>query len=372
MKKILLLVMTAVFMAACSSDEVVTTTPQAEAPGTEVYAMGKQLSLTSTSIAATPVNYADAYFFIRIDGRIPKSVGSYNMKDYWPSNSNSTSVFANGNKGSVNLDYPYWNLCTTDRYVSKYVYDPTGQSVANVLGSVPTYKSMMSVNYKNTSDIQSIDTTNLKIIWYVAKFTYGRWHVDGVLTFKNVDNVDKIPGMTPEAGLEPSTPEPPITMDGQGNVEVDIHQQQHDTWQTIKTSVHVRDLVDKVTVEIPIGREDMAETDDFDIRTYDLVLGAKVYINGHEYTLDSESPVKITIEHQMDKAVFTIACTDAKYLAALRKEYGDGVTVEIFSYPKNLTKEEVWAKLKQAKVTTTPATYEHLHFTGATSAFFSE
>ena len=134
----------------------------------------------------------------------------------------------------------------------------------------------------------------------------------------------------------------------------------------------MRDLVDKVTVEIPIGREDMAETDDFDIRTYDLVLGAKVYINGHEYTLDSESPVKITIEHQVDKAVFTIACTDAKYLAALRKEYGDGVTVEIFSYPKNLTKEEVWAKLKQAKVTTTPATYEHLHFTGATSVFFSE
>lgn len=107
MKKILLLVMIAVFMAACSSDEVGTTTPQAEVPGTEVYAMGKQLSLTSTSIAATPVNYADAYFFIRIDGRIPKSVGSYNMKDYWPSNSNSTSVFANGNKGSVNLDYPY-------------------------------------------------------------------------------------------------------------------------------------------------------------------------------------------------------------------------------------------------------------------------
>ncbi len=41
MKKILLLVMTAVFMAACSSDEVGTTTPQAEVPGTEVYAMGK-------------------------------------------------------------------------------------------------------------------------------------------------------------------------------------------------------------------------------------------------------------------------------------------------------------------------------------------
>lgn len=125
-------------------------------------------------------------------------------------------------------------------------------------------------------------------------------------------------------------------------------------------------------VEIPLEYENIAEADDFAIRTYDLKIGEKVFINGSEYVLDSKNPVKVTIEHRADKAVFTITCTDAKYLNALRKEYGDGVTVEIHTYPKNLTTEEVWMKLKNSKVKVSPETYENLVFKGATSAFFTE
>ncbi len=96
------------------------------------------------------------------------------------------------------------------------------------------------------------------------------------------------------------------------------------------------------------------------------------YINGTEYALDSTNPVKVTIEHRADKAVFTIVCKDAKYLAALRKEFEDGVTVEIHTYPKNLTPEVVWGKLKNSTVKVSPASYEHLIFKGATSALFTE
>lgn len=147
---------------------------------------------------------------------------------------------------------------------------------------------------------------------------------------------------------------------------------EHKTWQEIKTTVHVRDLVDNVVVEIPLEYENIAESDDFAIRTYDVELESRIYINGTEYALDSTNPVKVTIEHRADKAVFTIVCKDAKYLAALRKEFADGVTVEIHTYPKNLTPEVVWGKLKNSTVKVSPATYEHLVFKGATSALFTE
>ena len=134
----------------------------------------------------------------------------------------------------------------------------------------------------------------------------------------------------------------------------------------------MRDLVDNVVVEIPLEYENIAEADDFAIRTYDVELDSRIYINGTEYALDSTNPVKVTIEHRADKAVFTIVCKDAKYLAALRKEFEDGVTVEIHTYPKNLTPEVVWGKLKNSTVKVSPATYENLIFKGATSALFTE
>ena len=130
--------------------------------------------------------------------------------------------------------------------------------------------------------------------------------------------------------------------------------------------------MEKVTVEIPLEYDNIAEVDDFAIRTYDLELESKVFINKTEYTLDSTNPVKVTIEHQANKAVFTIVCTDEKYLQALRKEYGDGVTIEIHTYPKNISKEIVWTKLKSSEVKVSPSTYDNLIFKGATSAFFTE
>lgn len=138
----------------------------------------------------------------------------------------------------------------------------------------------------------------------------------------------------------------------------------------MKTSIHIRDLVESVTVEIPIGSQYIAEADDFALRTYDLELESKVYINGSEYILDSTNPVKITISHEADKVVITARCTDKAYLQALRKEYGDGVTIEVHTYQKDLTRAEAWAKIKQSKVTVLPSSYKGLIFKGATSAFF--
>lgn len=382
MKKVVMFLMAALVFAACSSDDAVTDGETKDLKSTEVYAMGKMLDGINGTRAGVSAgyaqtrgtegaNYADAYFFVRFDGRIPKSVGKYQSNEYWPYNGGS--VFSTANCGLVDTNYPYWKIYSNNGITSvrEYLYDSTGDAVSKIIDKVPSFKSMMSVNRKDVADIAAIDTTNLKIIWYVAKYTFGKWHVDGVLTFNHVKDVEDIPGGNyGEPSLDNKADEYPVA--GLKNVEVDIHQQEHDNWQEIKTSVHIRDLVDKVMIELPLGHENIAEADDFAIRTYDLDLGAKVYINGTEYALDSTKPVKVTIEHRADKAVFTITCTDAKYLNALRKEYGDGITVEIHTYPKNLTKEEVWARLKNSKVKVSPDTYENLVFRGATSAFFTE
>ena len=387
MKKVMMILLAAIVFAACSSDDTISDGQTKNQKSTEVYAMGKMLdgiNGTRAGISAgyaqtrgtEGANYADAYFFIRIDGRIPKTVGQYQSQDYWPYNNgsvNNGSVFSAENRGLVDTNYPYWKLYSNNgtNSIREYLYDSTGDAVSKIIDKVPSFKSLMSVNRKDVADIAAIDTTNLKIIWYVAKYTYGKWHVDGVLTFDHVKDVEDIPGGNyGEPSLDNKADETPVA--GLKNVEVDIHQQQHSDWQEIKTSIHIRDLVDKVMVELPLEYENIAEADDFAIRTYDLDLGAKVYINGTEYALDSTKPVKVTIEHRADKAVFTIECTDAKYLNALRKEYGDGVTVEIHTYPKNLTKEEVWTKLKNSKVKVSPETYENLVFKGATSASFTE
>jgi hypothetical protein len=369
MKKVLLLIMSVIMLTACSSDDDGAGVKN-NAPSTQVFVMGQEVKANAAAPVSVLATYAPAYYFIRVDNRIP-NMGACKPNYYWPRTVRGGSVFAEGNKGTVNTTYPYWKFFGQDG-ITKYVYDTTGKAVQATLGDVPSYASLMSANQDWSLDVDEIDTKDLHIIWYVSKFESGVWHVDGVLTFKSVDNITDVPGINKDNKFEDSVETPSLPNDGKGNIEVDIHQQEHKTWQEIKTTVHVRDLVDNVVVEIPLEYENIAESDDFAIRTYDVELESRIYINGTEYALDSTNPVKVTIEHRADKAVFTIVCKDAKYLAALRKEFEDGVTVEIHTYPKNLTPEVVWGKLKNSTVKVSPASYEHLIFKGATSALFTE
>lgn len=390
MKKLYLFALSALLLTACSSEEPTFKGGKEETPSTEVYAMGQFLKGTNANspliweddIASAPlqsVNMVKAYFFIRIDGRIPLPNGMepYNPIDYWPfdptASKDNGSVFAEANAGTINKDYPYWKFVSNDTNTKEYLYDTTGEAVQSVLGNVPSFESMMSVNKKDVEKANSIDASKYKIIWYVAKYTYGRWHVDGVLTFNETEDIKDIPGIKEEDNLDNSADEEKPVL-GQGNIEVDIHQQEHKDWQEIKTSVHVRDLVKSIKIEFPIGSQYIAESEGFAVRTYDLVLGQRVYINGTEYVLDSTNPVKLSIEHQADKTVFIIECRDQAYLNALRREYGDGATIEIHTFTNNqvITDREVWDRLKQATVKTNPATYEHLIYKGATSALFND
>ena len=66
-------------------------------------------------------------------------------------------------------------------------------------------------------------------------------------------------------------------------------------------------------------------------------------------------------------------CTAAtEYIQALRKEYGDGVTIEVHTYGKGLTDAQVWEKVKKSTVRVEPSGDKHLKYNGATSAYFGK
>ena len=123
-------------------------------------------------------------------------------------------------------------------------------------------------------------------------------------------------------------------------------------------------MVDEVKVEIPIGQENMVPSDDFAIRTYDYELN-KVYIKGSEYELTGTKPIKVQVAHNSDKIVITVSDINHDYIKKLIEAYGDGITVEVHSYPQYLSKDAIWNKMwnsaankSNCTVTVKPAAYD--------------
>lgn len=133
---------------------------------------------------------------------------------------------------------------------------------------------------------------------------------------------------------------------GNGSVEFDIHQQEHQDWNEIKTSIHIRDTVN-CRVLIPIPQDLQAEPDDFAIRLADKYeyICKKIEIDNHEYTVNfSVGHIKEGIEI----TVGTAGCPNA--MKAAREVFGDGLTFEVHTYVKpTVTTAEVWALLRQTK-----------------------
>lgn len=162
---------------------------------------------------------------------------------------------------------------------------------------------------------------------------------------------------TPEPNPAPNpTPEPtPSPVVREGEVEFDIHQQEHKDWNEIKTSIHVRDTA-AVRVFLPIPIESQAVSDDFDIRTGDAYkyvenFEAKFEFAGKEFSF----PVKIN--HTATGIDILIDCTTAEAKEALKLARGvfdDGITFEIHSYVNpDVATEQIWNWLKTVKLPST-------------------
>ena len=384
------------FIAACSNDDNATVSPTPEEqqlPSTEVFVQGQTLNYSLTrSGEGDPVSETEeARFFIRIDGRIP-GYTNQNPLLYYGRNQGTENV------GKVNTLYPYgrYNDRDYDYYekdkktgmnigLFRYVFDPQGvQTKLAIAEELPSLRGMLeheiTVWQNNVDKGQNVEANQAKVealtqilnqegdlhvIWYVVKevgMQHG-WHVDGVLTTKDVTDVSDIPQIGSDIAkdvdkydFEESHFDPSTVAD---NLEVDIHLQEHKDWNEIKTSIHIREAVD-VTVEIPIGDQYLAEADDFRIRVWTAY-----------YTIDNtEYPVTITTKHFVNKIVIKVTGVTQELIdKAKTQSDGDGITVEANSYYENITHELAWEKLKKATVTTDAKTNIRGQIT---SAFFTE
>ncbi|MCI7312610.1 MAG: hypothetical protein MR541_00080 [Prevotella sp.] len=205
----------------------------------------------------------------------------------------------------------------------------------------------LGIDYKMVKDDGKIDPDGIYDDW-IVKIIPGR----GVTPV-----VPSTPDPNPTPKPEPTptpTPEPtPVVR--KGEVEFDIHQQEHKDWNEIKTSIHVRDTA-AVHVFLPIPMESQAVADDFDIRTgnvYQYVesFEAKFEFAGKEFSFPVE------INHTATGIDILIDCTTAEAKEALKLARGvfdDGITFEIHSYVNpDVATEQIWNWLKTVKLPST-------------------
>jgi hypothetical protein len=241
-----------------------------------------------------------------------------------------------------------YTLCIPEGYVfgfyvraendARYIHQNRAYS-----GQFYTWKEL---NLKDGADCDKFDDGGI----------HGSTFSDGEKTFIGFEDQehgdrdinDIICFITPEVSIinEPTIEDIEDVVDTKtldGEVEVDIHHQDHDDWNEIKTTIHIRDTVN-VRVTIPIEQAYIMDQDDFAIRTYE----AYYYRNEG----NDKYPVLVTIEHKADCITIDVAGVTAEMLKALRAEGDDGITIEVHNYYKNLTDEDLWEKIKLSTVET--------------------
>ena len=205
----------------------------------------------------------------------------------------------------------------------------------------------LGIDYKMVKGDGKIDPDGIYDDW-IVKIIPGKGETPVVPS-----KPDPNPAPKPEPTPTP-TPEPtPVVREGE--VEFDIHQQEHKDWNEIKTSIHVRDTA-AVHVFLPIPMESQAVADDFDIRTgnvYQYVesFEAKFEFAGKEFSFPVE------INHTATGIDILIDCTTAEAKEALKLARGvfdDGITFEIHSYVNpDVATEQIWNWLKTVKLPST-------------------
>lgn len=292
------------------------------------------------SVSEDKVTDNKAYFFVRIDNRIP-GCDNYQSDFYFPQNTDGGSIFVDGNSGRINLDYEHWIKNDTTTTHKMYVFDTTGEEVAKTLSSQPSLEDLIRT-HKSNNALPDLNSDTLKVMWYISKYQYNSkpnnytWHVDGIVTGKSTKDVtEAIPSIKDEESVNVGKLD--------GHVEVDIHQQEHKDWQEIKTSIHIRDIVNEVKVTIPIKHKYVCDKDDFRLRYYEYVT--------EKSELTSASRIQVKVEYNDDNITITVK-SDPAYVQYLMDLDGDGLTVEVHNYLKDIANTDMWDKLKDSDFTT--------------------
>lgn len=218
----------------------------------------------------------------------------------------------------------------------------------------------LGIDYKMTKDDGKILPDGIYDDW-IVKILPGRGETPVVPTPDEPTPTPDDPTPTPTPDDPTPTPDPTTPATVAGEVEFDIHQQEHKDWNEIKTSIHVRDTA-AVHVFLPIPFISQAVADDFDIRTgsdytylseltYNEIYVAKFEFAGTEFSFPVE------IQHNEAGIDILIDCTTDEAKAALKLARGvfdDGITFEIHSYVNpDVTSEQIWNWLKTVQLPST-------------------
>ena len=349
MRKIFSTLFVLPLMVACSSDsgdESTNTIDNSNLPETEIYVQGQLLGANAAETRSeyqwpyvnTVEGWETARFSIRADGYIPGYIDQSSVLYY------GRSAGKDGrNRGEVYTLYPYgrYNDRDLDYYqkdkktgnnigMFRYVLDQAGLKTQFAIKKAPKVVDILQDeiddNKKNLDKVyewMALEAANpgyldKHVLWYVVKEVGMRngWHVNGVIVDYEVKNKSE------------------ITYDDQLNeVEIDIHQQTHQDWNEIKTSVHIRADVESVTINIPLNQADVIEKDDFAIRVFDF--------NYKEYNLTH------TVTHDQNGITIEISNIPAELIQELKQNFHDGLTIEIHSY---CTTEDIWEQLSKSSV----------------------
>ncbi|MBO7068147.1 MAG: hypothetical protein J6W52_05655 [Bacteroidaceae bacterium] len=342
---------------------------QVTKPSTEVYFQGQKLFYegqeTQAGVKAkiqilnpagglawpkhTDDGWESARFSIRADGTIPDFYDKSSSLYYGRPAGKAGVTSRNIGKVSNLFKYPHYNDRDLDYYkvdkktgnnigLFRYIYDENGLKTQPVILEVPSVveiladevvdleaeinagknvtKNQDALNKVNDLIAEGAEYLDSHVLWYVVKEVAGqyRWHVNGVI--RDVE--------TPEYVFDPIP----------DNVEVDVHQQVHTTWNEIKTSIHIRTDCQSVKVIIPLKEEDILEQDDFAIRVYNFYY--------QDYV------IKHNIKHDANGITIEITDIPADMIADMKSSFGDGITVEVHSY----CTKDVWEELKNSRVQT--------------------
>lgn len=357
MKKLsLLTLLCSIFFVNCTNDSTFEIQNPAESedeyvPQTQIFVLGNSLEASTKAsdlkwLYADPEGWETARFSIRADRSIPDYTDKSSALYYGRSAGKPGK-----NRGKVLTSYPYGHYNDRDLDYTKkdkktgenigyfrYVYDKKGLKTQFAILEAPLVREILedekddltgktdAKSVAALADINSLielgdDYLEKHVLWYVVKevgVKYG-WHVNGTIVDYEVGEPDNIPE----------------------NVEVDIHQQEHYDWNEIKTSIHIRTDVESIKINIPLGLEDIIEQDDFDIRVYNSYF--------KEY-----KEVTHTITHDANGITIEIANISAAMIEELKSLYGDGLTIEIFSYcVKEDDAATIWSKVKESTVIST-------------------
>lgn len=354
MLKSLLLLGTLFFVSCTNNNELATNgTDIKRYKSTEVYVNGNFMqeipetrSLTFDTKKSegyeTPIDGKyTVFYFIRIDGNIPgEQESDCKSEEYFPQTSNRRSMLDDLNMGEV-LDNDEWKH--TIKF-SKYIYDPTGGKIQDIIVKEPTLEDLVNANMSSDDFTGYLEHKDeLKFIWYICKKQDSDhvWHIDGVLTTKDKNDVSETIYGDEIAGKYT-------------DIEVDIHEQDHKDWGEIKTSIHVRSTTD-IEVTLPIESEFVEPADDFAIRAFDY---RNITPVNNSVTFEG---LKVVVSHDNGNTTIKVnGVTDE-----LLKAHHGKITIEVHSYYNVLSDEELWDRLKLSKVKVSNAStgvYGQIHY----------